>query len=173
MKKHIFSLMVACLSLVSSLMTIQAAAQDNLTESQVRSIVENTLESKIKSADQTSPASSLFGPRFEIVRMPDRDFTVFKFDKETGDTWEINTYKETGNTWEINTYKSTKSRLIGRLPGGLDEVRPGEVNYQLIITSWHHILLLNVHTGTMWESRLTSGKNAHFEDFKEVGMGES
>ncbi len=161
MKKHIFSLMVACLSLVSSLMTIQAAAQDNLTESQVRSIVENTLESKIKSADQTSPASSLFGPRFEIVRMPDRDFTVFKFDKETGDTWEI------------NTYKSTKNHLIGRLPGGLDEVRPGEVNYQLIITSWHHILLLNVHTGTMWESRLTSGKNAHFEDFKEVGTGES
>ena len=161
MKKHIFSLMVACLSLTSSLMTIQAAAQDNLTESQVRSIVENTLESKIKSADQTSPASSLFGPRFEIVRMPDRDFTVFKFDKETGDTWEI------------NTYKSTKSRLIGRLPGGVDEVRPGEVNYQLIIGSWHYILLLNVHTGTTWESRLTSGKNAHFEDFKEVGMGES
>ena len=159
MKKHIFSLMVACLSLVSSLMTIQAAAQDNLTESQVRSIVENTLESKIKSADQTSPASSLFGPRFEIVRMPDRDFTVFKFDKETGDTWEI------------NTYKSTSSRKVGRQSSSQDVARPGEVNYQLIVDSWHHITLLNVHTGTMWESRLSSGRNAAFEDFKVVEAG--
>ena len=159
MKKRILSLMVACLSLVSSLMSFQAAAQDNLTESQVKSIVEGVLESNAKKAGKTDSASSLYGPRFEIIRMPDRDFTVFKFDKETG------------NTWEINTYKSTKSRLIGRLPGGLDEVRPGEVNYQLIITSWHHITLLNVHTGTMWESRLSSGRNAAFEDFKVVEAG--
>lgn len=151
--------MVACLSLSSSLMTFQAAAQDNLTEAQVRSIVEGAIESQVKSAGQTSPASSLYGPRFEIIRMPDRNFTLFKFDKETGDTWEI------------NTYRSTSNRIIGRQPGGMDEVRPGEANYQLIIDSWNHILLLNVHNGTMWESRLTSGRSAHFEDFKEVGTG--
>lgn len=40
--------MVACLSLVSSLMSFQAAAQDNLTESQVKSIVEGVLESNAK-----------------------------------------------------------------------------------------------------------------------------
>ena len=142
MKKRIFSLMVACLSLVSSLMSFQAAAQDNLTESQVKSIVEGVLESNAKKAGKTDSASSLYGPRFEIIRMPDRDFTFFKFDKETGDTWEINTY-----------------------------TRPGEVNYQLIVDSWHHITLLNVHTGTMWESRLSSGRNAAFEDFKVVEAG--
>lgn len=156
MKKCIFSFIVACLSLTASLMTFQAAAQDNLTESQVRSIVEGALESEAKKAGQSSPISSLYGPRFEIVRIPDNAYRFFKFDKETGDTWAI------------HTYKSTTSQLIGRQPAGQDEVRPGEINYQLITDSWYHIILLNVHTGTMWESRLTSGKNAHFEDFQEV-----
>ena len=159
MKKRILSLMVACLSLVSSLMSFQAAAQDNLTESQVKSIVEGVLESNAKKAGKTDSASSLYGPRFEIIRMPDRDFTFFKFDKETGDTWEI------------NTYKSTSSRKVGRQSSSQDVARPGEVNYQLIVDSWHHITLLNVHTGTMWESRLSSGRNAAFEDFKVVEAG--
>lgn len=152
MKKCIFTFVVACLSLASSLMTFQAAAQDSLTESQVRSIV----ESAVNSSDKASPVSSLYGPRFEIVRVPDSASRFFKFDKETGDTWAV------------NTYKSTETQKLGRLQGGPDDARPGEINYQLIIDSWHHILLLNVHTGTMWESRLTSGKNARFEDFKEV-----
>lgn len=159
MKKRIFSLMVACLSLVSSLMSFQAAAQDNLTESQVKSIVEGVLESNAKKAGKTDSASSLYGPRFEIIRMPDRNFTFFKFDKETGDTWEI------------NTYKSTSSRKVGRQSSSQDVASPGEVNYQLIVDSWHHITLLNVHTGTMWESRLSSGRNAAFEDFKVVEAG--
>ena len=67
MKKYIFSFVVACLSLASSLMTIQAFAQENLTESQVRSIVEGAIESKTQSASQISSVSSLYGPRFEIV----------------------------------------------------------------------------------------------------------
>ncbi len=103
--------MVACLSLVSSLMSFQAAAQDNLTESQVKSIVEGVLESNAKKAGKTDSASSLYGPRFEIIRMPDRDFTFFKFDKETGDTWEI------------NTYKSTSSRKVGRQSSSQDVAR--------------------------------------------------
>ena len=61
--------------------------------------------------------------------------------------------------------------FLDDFPGAQEDTRPGEINYQLIVDSWHHIILLNVHTGTMWESRLTSGKNARFEDFKEVDTG--
>ena len=160
MKKYIFSFVVACLSLASSLMTFQAAAQDNLTESQVRSIVESAIESKAKSADQISSVSSLYGPRFEVVQAPEQKFTLFKFDKETGDTWVINT-----------SGKTTSGKKLSRQMGWKDEARPGEVNYQLLTVSWYHIILLNVHTGTMWESHYVSGRNGHFEDFKEVETG--
>ena len=155
MKKYIFSFVVACLSLASSLMTFQAFAQENLTEGQVRDIVTTA----VKSTDMSGPSSSLYGPRFEIVRLPDTPSRFFKFDKKTGDTWAV------------RTYKSTDIQKIGRLPGAQEDTRPGEINYQLIVDSWHHIVLLNVHTGMMWESRLTSGKNARFEDFKEVDTG--
>ena len=160
MKKYIFSFIVACLSLASSLMTIQAFAQENLTESQVRSIVEGAIESKTKSASQISSVSSLYGPRFEIVQAPERKFTLFKLDKETGDTWVIDT-----------SGKTTSTKKLWRPTGWKDEARPGEVNYQLIAESWYHIFLLNVHTGTLWESEYKSGKNAHFEDFKELDTG--
>lgn len=160
MKKCIFTWIVACLSLASSLMTFQAAAQDNLTESQVRSIVESAVESKVKSAGQTGSVSSLYGPRFEIVQAPERKFTLFKFDKETGDTWVIDT-----------SGKKTSGKKLWRQMGWKDEARPGEVNYQLIADSWYHIFLLNVHTGTLWEAEYKTGKNAHFEDFKEVDAG--
>ena len=103
MKKCIFSFIVACLSLTSSLITIQAAAQDNLTEGQVRNIVTSmTHHSSATSSAAVSPTSSLSGPRFEIVPMPNYTTTWFKFDKETGDTWvvdsEIN-YQLLVNAW--------------------------------------------------------------------------
>lgn len=66
--------------------------------------------------------------------MPDRDFAVFKFAKFAKFA------KETGDTWEINTCKSTTCQMIGRQPGSLDDVRPGEVNDQRIVNSWHHIM---------------------------------
>ena len=152
MKKYILSFIVVCLSLASSLMTFQAAAQDHLTEDQVRGIV----SSAVKKTDQTCLASSLYGPRFEVIPVPATPSRFFKFDKETGDTWAI------------STYKSTTSKKLGRQPGGMEDARPGEINYQLLVNSWNHIVLLNVNTGTMWESRFKTGKNASFEDFKEV-----
>ena len=161
MKKYIYSFVVACLSLASSLMTFQAAAQDNLTESQVRSIVEGALESNAKKAGKTSSVSSLYGPRFEMIQAPEEKFTLFKLDKETGETWVINT-----------SGKMTSSKKLLRPMGGEDEVRPGEYNYQLIADSWYHVFLLNVHTGTLWEAEYKSGKKAHWEDFKVVETGE-
>lgn len=161
MKKYIFSFVVACLSLASSLMTFQAAAQENLTESQVRSIVEGALESNAKKAGKSNFVSSLYGPRFEIVQAPEMKFTLFKLDKETGETWVIDT-----------SGKNTSSKKLSRQLGGEDEVRPGEVNYQLIADSWYRVFLLNVHTGTFWEAEYKSGKKAHWEDFKVVETGD-
>ena len=154
MKKCILSFIVACLSLTSSLITIQAAAQDNLTEGQVRNIVASMTHNQT-SDHKTSPASSLYGPRFEIIPAPDNTIFSFKFDKETGETWVLETKS-----------RETTSKLIGRDLEGKDESRPGEINYQLLVKSWAHIVLLNVHTGTMWEASYRRGSN--FDDFKEI-----
>lgn len=59
-------------------------------------------------------------------------------------------------------------KMIGLQRGSRDVARPGQINYQLIVDSWHHIILLDIHPGTMWDSRLTGCRNATFEDFKEV-----
>jgi hypothetical protein len=155
MKKCIFSFIVACLSLTSSLITIQAAAQDNLTEGQVRNIVTSMTHNQT-SDRKTSPASSLYGPRFEIIPAPDNTFYSFKFDKETGDTWVIE-----------SRARETTSKLIGRDLNGKDESRPGEINYQLLVKSWTHVILLNVNTGAMWEAQYRRG--SLFSDFKEIG----
>ena len=73
MKKCILSFIVACLSLTSSLLTFQAAAQDN----------------------RCTVATSPDGPRYEIVVSPDEYSTCYKFDKETGATWRISVDKVT------------------------------------------------------------------------------
>lgn len=73
MKKCILSFIVACLSLTSSLLTFQAAAQDK----------------------RFTVATSPEGPRYEIVVSPDEYYTCFKFDKETGATWRISGEKVT------------------------------------------------------------------------------
>ena len=157
MKKSILSFIVACLSLTSSLITIQAAAQDNLTEGQVRNIVTSmTHHSSATSSAAVSPTSSLSGPRFEIVPMPNYTTMWFKFDKETGDTWVVDSKS-----------RETTCRLIGKDTSENDEIRPGEINYQLLVNAWNHLTLLNVHTGTMWEAKLQRGST--FGDFKEIG----
>ncbi len=140
MKKCLFPFLVACLSF----MTIQAAAQENLTEP--RGI--------------TCPASCLYGPRFQVIPVPDTPTVVFKFDKETGDTWVIDC-----------TRKSTTSKKLWRPLGWKDEARSGEINYQLIVNSWDHIILFNVNTGTIWESWRESGWSGTFGDYKEVDTG--
>jgi hypothetical protein len=73
MKKCIISLIIASLSLSSSVLTFQAAAQDK----------------------RFSVATSTDGPRYEIVVSPDEYSTCYKFDKETGDTWRISYDKVT------------------------------------------------------------------------------
>ena len=73
MKKYIFSIIVACLSLTSSLLTFRAAAQDR----------------------RFTAATSTEGPRYEIVVSPDEYSTCYKFDKETGATWRISVDKVT------------------------------------------------------------------------------
>ena len=160
MKKYMLSFLVSCLSLAASFMTFQAAAQENLTEAQVRTIVNGAVEHAVDSPAKVNPASSLYGPRFEVVQIPESPFRFFKFDKETGDTWVIDT-----------SGKTTSGKKLWRPMGWKDEARPGEINYQLLVVSWQRLVLLNVHTGTMWESRLSGGRNATFEDFKEVDMG--
>ena len=158
MKKCILSFIVACLSLTSSLITIQAAAQNNLTEGQVRNIVTSMTHHDSSSSPAASPTSSLYGPRFEVIPMPNNISTWFKFDKETGDTWVVE-----------NKPRGTTSRQIRKdmISWNDDKTRPGEINYQLLINSWNHIVLLNVHTGTMWEAKLQRGST--FGDFKEIG----
>lgn len=73
MKKCIISLIIASLSLASTLLSFQAAAQDK----------------------RNSVATSTDGPRYEIVVSPDEYSTCYKFDKETGDTWRISYDKVT------------------------------------------------------------------------------
>ena len=73
MKKCILSFIVACLSLTSSLLTFQAAAQDK----------------------RFTVATSTEGPRYEIVVSPDDYSTCYRFDKETGATWRISGEKVT------------------------------------------------------------------------------
>lgn len=73
MKKCILPFIVACLSLTSSLLTFQAAAQDK----------------------RFTVATSTDGPRYEIVVSPDEYSTCYKFDKETGTTWRISGEKVT------------------------------------------------------------------------------
>ena len=86
MKKYVFSFIVACLSLTSSLLTFQAAAQDK----------------------RFTVATSPEGPRYEIVVSPNEYFTCYKFDKETGATWRISGEKVTkidkGMAFRDDTY---------------------------------------------------------------------
>jgi hypothetical protein len=154
MKKSILPFIIACLSLVSSLITIQAAAQENLTEAQVRGIVSSMVHSS-SDTDPTAPSStSLYGPRFEVVSVPGTPTMWFKFDKETGDTWVAQ-----------NGLHETVCKQIGNASVN-DATRPGEINYQLLVKSWTHIVLLNVNTGKMWEAKHQRG--TLFGDFKEV-----
>ena len=156
MKKCIISFIVACLSLTSSLITIQAAAQNNLTEGQARNIMTSTTHhSSTTSSTTISPTSSLYGPRFEIVPMPNYTSMWFKFDKETGDIWMV----------ENKTHGTTSRQIRMGMSFNDDNTRPGEINYQLLVNSWNHIVLLNVHTGTMWEAKYQHGT---FGDFKEI-----
>ena len=156
MKKCILSFIIACLSLTSSLITIQAAAQNNLTEGQVRGIVTSMTHHNSSSSPAASPTSSLYGPRFEVIPMPNNISTWFKFDKETGDTWVV----------ENKSHGTTSRQIRKGMSFNDDEKRPGEINYQLLINSWNHIVLLNVHTGTMWEAKYQRG--TLFGDFKEI-----
>ena len=117
MKKSILSFIVACLSLTSSLITIQAAAQNNLTEGQVRNIVTSMTHHDSSSSPAASPTSSLYGPRFEVIPMPNNISTWFKFDKETGDTWVVE-----------NKPRGTTSRQIRKdmISWNDDKTRPGQ-----------------------------------------------
>ena len=141
MKKYIFSIIVACLSLTSSLLTLQAAAQDQSSGSG------NTASYK------STVATSVDGPRYEVVVAPDDWRSCYKIDKETGDIWTIRVGKVT---------------KIDKEPALNDETLPGQNNYQLIVADSSYLLLLNVNTGTMWE--FIYMLYPRYDRFKELDM---
>ncbi|MBR5256438.1 MAG: hypothetical protein IKV62_06650 [Bacteroidales bacterium] len=154
MKKCIISFIIACLSLTSSLLTFQAAAQDTQP---VKEDFRPVLWEKQRNA------TCITGPRFELLPAPTNPETNtviwFKFDKETGETWVIE-----------NNFNSVKVRKIDKELGWRDNSRPGEINYQLIVASKDLLLLLNLNTGTMWESHQRAF-SFRYTDFKELDMG--
>ena len=77
--------MVMYLSLTSSLLSFQAAAQDK----------------------QFAAVTSTEGPRYEIVVSPDEHSICYKFDKETGATWRISFDKVTKIDKEIAFHDET------------------------------------------------------------------
>ena len=154
MKKCIISFIVACLSLTSSLLTFQAAAQDNQpAKDDIRPVL----------WEKQRNATCITGPRFELLPAPTNPemntVVWFKFDKETGETWVIE-----------NNFNSVKVRKIDKEIGWRDNTRSGEINYQLIVASKDLLLLLNLNTGTMWESHQRSF-SFRYTDFKELDMG--
>lgn len=142
MKKYIFSFIVACLSLTSSLLTFQAAAQD-----------QNTRSANI-APNRFTISTSVEGPRYEIVTAPDLSFVCYKFDKETGTTWKI---------YDDKVTKIDKELALN------DETYPGQNNYQLVVANSSYILLLNVNTGTVWVYLDTLFTK--YSRFKELNMG--
>lgn len=86
--------------------------------------------------------SSLEGNRYEIVVPTKEEFPdLFKIDKYTGDVWEL------------STAMFTPYRLVPFTREGHsdDLIEEGKVNYQLIAVSSTNLLLINIHTGVMWE----------------------
>ena len=86
---------------------------------------------------QTSPE----GSRFEILVTTNEDTrTVFRFDKSTGDLWELS-----------NGFRPLKLMRYTREADERDVAEDGAINYQLVATSSTGLYIINLRTGVMWE----------------------
>ena len=86
---------------------------------------------------QTSPE----GSRFELlVTTGDEYRTVFRFDKSTGDLWELS-----------NGFRPLKLMKYTREADPRDLAEEGRINYQLVALSSTALYIINLHTGVMWE----------------------
>ena len=86
---------------------------------------------------QTSPE----GSRFELlVTTTEESRIVFRFDKFTGDLWELS-----------NGFRPLKLMSYTRETDPRDVAEEGRINYQLVMTSSTGMYLINLHTGVMWE----------------------
>ena len=85
--------------------------------------------------------TSVEGARFEILIMYNDDTpTFFRFDKFTGDLWELS-----------NGFRPLKLFPYTREPDVNDVAEGGRINYQIISWSTSTFYLINLNTGVMWE----------------------
>ena len=86
---------------------------------------------------QTSPE----GSRFELlVTTIEESRIVFRFDKCTGDLWELS-----------GGFRPLKLMRYTREADPRDVAEDGQINYQLVATSSTGLYLINLRTGVMWE----------------------
>lgn len=78
--------------------------------------------------------SSLDGSMYEIIGRADTDNIVLQLNKETG---------------EVKFLSHDKYININRQETPEDVAHPGQINYQLIMSS-NTVYLLNINTGTIW-----------------------
>ena len=85
--------------------------------------------------------TSLEGNRFEILVTTNEDIrTIFRFDKATGDLWELS-----------NGFRPLTLRKYTRESDPNDVAGDGDINYQLVALSSSSLYLINLKTGVMWE----------------------
>ena len=124
MNKRLFFLLVAG---ILSLAAFGARAQDDGPKKMV------LYERVVK--------TSLEGNRFEILVTSNEDIrTVFRFDKATGDLWELS-----------NGFRPLTLRKYTRESDPDDVAEEGGINYQLVALSSTSLYLINLKTGVMWE----------------------
>lgn len=124
MNKRLFFLLVAG---ILSLAAFGARAQDDGPKKMV------LYERVVK--------TSLEGNRFEILVTSNEDIrTVFRFDKATGDLWELS-----------NGFRPLTLRKYTRESDPDDVAGDGDINYQLVALSSTSLYLINLKTGVMWE----------------------
>ena len=124
MNKHLFFLFLAGLL---SFAAVNAQAQDK-----------PAAPKPIHQVTQTSPD----GSRFEIliVYNDDNSPRFFRFDKFTGDLWELS-----------NGFRPLKLVRYIREGDPDDLAEGGRINYQLVAWSPSTFFLINLNTGVMWE----------------------
>lgn len=96
-------------------------------------------EGETKIYHYENATTSTEGQRYEIVRLPDTGRPAFRLDKVTGQVWYI--------LVGINS----KYQVLEHDPSELDIAEDGQINYQLLVDSATHAVLLNLNTGIMWE----------------------
>lgn len=85
--------------------------------------------------------SSISGARYEILRDWTDGRPCFKIDKQTGKVWKL--------VYSLGI--NAKYYLCGKDSSDDDVAFDDKINYQLVVDSSTHAILMNLNTGELWE----------------------